>query len=231
MIMKTGTTIKAGVALALASFALASGAVAQDNKLVNVDRPADDAASCKEVNWHQEFVTNYPWASEACRAVILVNGQKWARFEGEFQGLNDDGSFEAEFTSRSDRELGSVTLMPEAGQSVRLGNEEVSFDELDHGQILSFYVPEGAVGFAVEPGVPSTQYVKIVDTSNQARFAAADEAPEAEPVVMAQADPKPVASELPNTAGPLPLIALGGLISLLGGLGLSIRRKLSNRNI
>jgi len=38
-------------------------------------------------------------------------------------------------------------------------------------------------------------------------------------------------SELPNTAGPLPLIALGGLLSLFGGLGLSIRRKLSKRTV
>jgi len=230
--MKPNTTMKAGIALALASFVWAGGAVAQDTQMANVDRPADDAASCNLMKWHEEFVTNYPWAAEACRAVILVNGQKWARFEGEFQGLNDDGSFDAEFISRSNRDLGRVTLMPEDGQSVRLSNEEVSFDELDRGQILSFYVPEGAIGFAVEPGVPSTQYVKIVDTSNQAKFAAADDAPEAEPVVMAQAaDPKPIASELPNTAGPLPLIALGGLMSLLGGLGLSIRRKLSKRNI
>jgi hypothetical protein len=227
--MQSSTTIKAGIALALASFVLASGAAAQDNKMANVDRPADDAASCKEVNWHQEFVTNYPWASEACRSVILVNGQKWARFEGEFQGLNDNGSFDTEFTSRSNRDLGRVTLMPEAGQRVRLDNEEVPFADLDRGQILSFYVPEGAIGFAVEPGVPSTQYVKVVEPSNQAKFAAADDAPKATPVVMAQADPKPVASELPNTAGPLPLIALGGLMSLLGGLGLTVRRSLWKR--
>ena len=233
MIMKASTTIRAGTMLALASFALASGAVAQDNKLVNGDRPADDAASCNEVKWHQEFVTNYPWASEACRSVTIVNGQKWARFEGEFQGLNDNGSFDAEFTSRSNRDLGRVSLMPNVGQRVRLDNEEVAFADLDRGQILSFYVPEGAVGFAVEPGVPSTQYVKVVDTSNQARFAAADDAPKATPVVMAQADPKPapVENRLPNTAGPLPFIALGGLMSLLGGLGLTLRRKVSKHNI
>lgn len=230
---KASTNIRAATVLALASFVLASGAAAQDNKLVNVDRPADDAASCTEVKWNQEFVTSYPWASEACRAVIVVNGQKWARFEGEFQGLNDDGSFNTNFTSRSDRDLGSVTLMPQAGQSVRLANKDVAFGDLDDGQILSFYVPEGAVGFAVEPGVPSTQYVKIVDTSNEDKFAAADDAPKADPVIMAQADPAPtpIASDLPNTAGPLPLIALGGLMSLLGGLGLTIRRRLSKRNI
>jgi len=248
VIKKSSTTIRAGVALALASFVFASGAAAQDNKLVNVDRPADNAASCNELNWHQEIVTSYPWASETCRAVVTVNGAKWARFEGEFQGLNDNGSFDAEFTSRSDKELGSVTLMPAPGQSVRLDNKNVSFADLDRGQILSFYVPEGAIGFAVEPGVPTSQFVKVVDTSEAdrlaaeraaaeraaeaERFAAADDAAKARATEMAQADRDREArdSELPNTAGPLPLIALGGLMSLFGGLGMTVRRKLSKRN-
>lgn len=257
MNMKASTTIRAGTALALAGFVWANGAMAQDNKLVDVKRPADNAASCNELNWHQEFVTSYPWASEACRAVVTVNGKKWARFEGEFQGLNDNGSFDAEFTSRSDRDLGSVTLMPTAGQSVRIDNKNVPFGDLDRGQILSFYVPEGAIGFAVEPGVPDSQFVKVVDTSDAERlaaersaadraaaekaaadkaaaekFAAADEAAQAKATEMAQADRDREAldSELPNTAGPLPLIALGGLMSLFGGLGMTIRRKLSKRN-
>jgi len=195
--------------------------------------------------------------SEACRAVVTVNGKKWARFEGEFQGINDNGSFDTEFTSRSDRELGIVTLMPAPGQSVRLDNKNVPFSDLDRGQVLSFYVPEGAIGFAVEPGVPDSQFVKVVDRSDADRlaaeraaadraaadkaaadraaaekFAAADEAEKARAIEMAQADRdrEAIDSELPNTAGPLPLIALGGLMSLFGGLGLTIRRKLSKRN-
>jgi len=229
---KANTTIKAGTALMLASCVWANAAMAQDNKLTTMDRPADNAASCDGLNWNREFVTNYPWASEACRTVVTVNGQKWARFEGEFQGLNDDGSFDADFTSRSNRDLGTVTLMPTVGQSARIDNKNVPFSDLDDGQILSFYVPESAVGFAIEPGASNTQLVKVVNRSNQDRFAAADERAEAEPVVMAQADTNRdgSASELPNTAGPLPLVALGGLLSLFGGLGLTLRRKTSKRN-
>lgn len=235
MSIKARTTIGAGTALALAGLVWANGVMAQDSKLVGMDRPADDAASCNELNWHKEFVTNYPWASEACRSVVDVNGAKWARFEGEFLGLNDDGSFDAEFLSRSDRELGSVTLMPAPGQTARLQSRKVPFADLERGQILSFYVPEDAVGFAVEPGAPTTQFVKVVDTSDAERFAAADDTPEKAPIVLAQADTDTnrdnLDSDLPDTAGPLPLIALGGLMSLFGGLGLTLRRKLSKRNI
>lgn len=235
MNMKANTMISTGTALALAGLLWANGAMAQDSRLVGVDRPADDAASCNELNWHKEFVTSYPWASEACRSVVTVNGAKWARFEGEFLGINDDGSFDAEFTSRSNRELGSVTLMPAPGQRVRLDDKEVPFADLDRGQVLSFYVPDGAVGFAIEPGAPNSQFVKVVDTSGAARFAAADDTQERAPIVLAQADTDTTRdrldSNLPNTAGPLPLIALGGLMSLFGGLGLTIRRKLSKRNV
>jgi len=225
--MKASIPIKAGTALALAGLVWANSAMAQDSSLVGQDRPADNAASCNELNWHREFVTSYPWASEACREVVTVNGAKWARFEGEFQGINDDGSFDAEFMSRADRNLGSVTLMPTSGQQARLDNRQVAFTDLDQGQILSFYVPEGAVGFAVEPGAPNSQFVRVVDTSEDSPGS----------TMLAQADTDRNAnrdmldSELPNTAGPLPLIALGGLLSLFGGLGLSIRRKLSKRTV
>ena len=242
MNMKSSTTIRAGIALALASFVLASGAMAQDNKLVNKERPKDDAASCEAMVWKQDFVGTYPWVSEACHTVIVVNGERWARFEGKFQGMNDNGSFDAEFVNRSDRELGSVTLMPEDGQLVRLDNEDVRFSDLERDQVLSFYVPEDAVGFSVDPVAPRAKLVKIVDASDEARFAAADDTPDAEPVELAQADVDVDAdvdtdagrdrddAEMPNTAGPLPLIALGGLMSLFGGLGLTIRRRLSKRN-
>lgn len=235
MNMKPSTRIGAGTALALAGLVWANVAMAQDSKLDGMDRPADDAASCNELNWHREFVTSYPWASEACRSVVTVNGAKWARFEGEIRRINDNGSFDAEFISRSDRELGSVTLMPAPGQSVRLDDKDVPFADLDRGQVLSFYVPEGAVGFAAEPGAPNSQFVKVVDTSGAARFAVADDTPEKAPIVLAQADTDTnrdsLDSDLPDTAGPLPLIALGGLLSLFGGLGLTIRRKLSKPNI
>jgi len=221
--MKARTTIKAATVLALASLVWANSAMAQDNSLVNVASTTDNAASCNELNWHREFVTSYPWAAEACREVVTVNGAKWARFEGEFLGINDDGSFDTEFTSRSDGNLGRVTLMPTAGQQARLDNRQVAFADLDDGQVLSFYVPEGAVGFAVEPGAPNSQFVRVADASARA------------PIVLAQADTDTDMdtrdSELPNTAGPLPLIALGGLLSLFGGLGLTMRRKLSDRKV
>lgn len=230
---KTRTMIRAGTVLALTSFVWTGAAMAQDDSAVaDMARPADDAASCKAVNWHKDLVGTYPWVSEACHAVVVVNGENWARFEGKFIRFNNDGSFDTEFVSRSDRELGSVTLMPEPGQRVRIDNQDVRFSDLSRDQVLSFYVPDGAIGFAIEPGVPRTQLVKVVNTTDTSQIEEQDTA-DTEPVQMAQVDSREGerASVLPDTAGPLPLFALGGLMSLLGGLGLTIRRKSLKHNI
>lgn len=229
---KAYTTIRAGTVLMLASFAWTGSAMAQQNtELANMDRPADNAASCEQMNWNREFVGTYPWAAEACHTVIVVNGERWARFEGKFQEINNDGSFDTEFVNRSNRELGRVTLMPGPGQRVRIDNQDVRFSDLSRGQILSFYVPEDAVAFSVDPVAPRTKLVTIVKRTDDTEVAVATTREE-EPILLAQAEPRsePLASELPRTAGPLPLIALGGLMSLFGGLGLTLRRRISKRN-
>ncbi len=222
MITKSKKLIRAGTTLALTGLVWSAGALAQENKAVtDMNRPADNAASCDAMVWHEDFVGTYPWASEACHAVMVVNGENWARFEGKYLGSNRDGSFDTQFVSRTDKNLGRVTLMPEAGQRAHISGEEVRFSDLDRNQVLSFYVPEGAIGFAVEPK-SSSRVVKVVKTTENPVYVE-DEAP----VQMAQADTRSneTATSLPSTAGPLPLFALGGLMSLLGGLGLTIRRK------
>ncbi len=216
---KAKVMIRAGTALALTSFIWAGAAMAQDDTdVTRMPTPADDAASCDEMNWNKELAHNYPWVSEACHAVVVVNGEKWARFEGEFKRANRDGSFDTEFLSRSNRELGRVTLVPRPGQRAHIGNKDVRFSDLSRDQVLSFYVPEGAMGFAVQPGVPSEELAQVAQTADEPQLAQADTREE-EP-----------ASRLPTTAGPLPMIALGGLMALLGGLGMTLRRKLSRRN-
>ena len=49
--------------------------------------------------------------------------------------------------------------------------------------------------------------------------------PPEEPAAEAVAEPAAPAPELPRTASPLPFLAIGGLTSLLAGLGLGLRRR------
>jgi hypothetical protein len=224
---KSSAMIVTRTALALAGFIWAGSTIAQDSEVIsNMDRPADDVASCKAMQWNSELLGTHPWVVEGCHAVVIVNGEKWARFEGKYQRSYSDGSFDTKFNNTANRSLGTVTLTPEPGQRVQLDGQPTRFSDLQRDQVLSFYVPEGAMGFAVEPGVPHDQLVKYVETPRE------EMQEQEEPMQLAAAESRPArsASRLPATAGPLPLFALGGLMSMLGGLGLTLRRKAGKKN-
>ncbi|MDT8450341.1 MAG: hypothetical protein RQ847_09215 [Wenzhouxiangellaceae bacterium] len=180
-------------------------------------RPSSDLSSCQDVEWNTTLLTRYPWVIGSCHEVIVVDGQKWARFEAEFEGMNRDGTFDVDFLNRRGRSQGVVSLKPAINQTVLLDNREYAFSDLRDNQKLNFYVPEGAFAFAVEPGAPRAELVEVVEPRT----------PAAEPVRLAQAETRPArrASTLPATAGPLPLLALGGLLALLGGFGMTMRRR------
>lgn len=183
----------------------------------DMPRPSEDASSCQDVEWNTDLLNRHPWASGSCHEVIVVDGQEWARFEAEFEGMNRDGTFDVDFLNRQGRSQGVVTLKPGTNQTVLLDNREYQFSELPNDQKLNLYVPEGAYAFAVEPGVERDELVEVVE----------DEEPAAEPERLAQAETRSErrATTLPATAGPLPLFALGGMIALLSGLGMTMRRR------
>ncbi|MFU8878618.1 MAG: LPXTG cell wall anchor domain-containing protein [Wenzhouxiangellaceae bacterium] len=189
---------------------------------VDMPRPSTDIASCQDVEWNTSLLTRYPWVKESCHEVIVVDGQNWARFEAEFEGMNRDGTFDVDFLNRRGRSQGVVSLKPRPNQTVLLDNREYAFSDLRDNQKLNFYVPDGAFGFAIEPGAAPEELVEVVEPRT----------PAAEPVRLAQAEPRPAsrATTLPATAGPLPLFALGGLFAMLAGLGMTMRRRSAGSN-
>ncbi|NEZ05016.1 hypothetical protein G4Y73_12730 [Wenzhouxiangella sp. XN201] len=198
--------------------------MAQEQKLASdMPKPQTDRVSCEEVDWHRDILRDYPWVSNACHEAVVVDGEKWARFEAEFQRLNRDGTIVSNFKNDRGRSLGSVSLKPGPNQRVLLDGEPTRFSDLRRGQMLNFYVPEGVYGFTTEPGATDDQLVDIVPTEDPE----ATESPR-----MAQAEPERTQrpARLPATAGPLPIIALGGLLSLLGGATLTMRRRFKKPN-
>lgn len=183
--------------------------------------PEVDRASCEDVDWHRDLLRDYPWVVAACQEAVIVDGQKWARFEAEFQELHRDGAITSDFRNDRGRSLGSVRLMPGENQRVLLDGRPYRFSELKRGQILNFYVPDDIYAFTTVPGAPVADRVRILK-------------PEVveEPAQLAQAEPATTRrpARLPATAGPLPIIALGGLLSLLGGISLTMRRRFTTPN-
>jgi hypothetical protein len=220
MTIKMNDTNGIRIAATLVGCMCAAGASAQRAQLdtENLD-PSVRAASCAAVNWNKDLLEQYPRLAEGCQEVLISDGRKWARFSADLIRTNGDGSVTLNFKDRQDRSMEQLTLMPAAAQRVSIDGRDYRFSELPRGQQLNLYVPEGMYALALMPGAASEQLAQIVPPTQTAQPAPTPRVAQAEP---ARAS---TLRQLPNTAGPLPLVALGGLMSLLGGLGLSLRRR------
>jgi LPXTG-motif cell wall-anchored protein len=77
-------------------------------------------------------------------------------------------------------------------------------------------VPQPEISYTVEP-------MPVIEPPYEPLAPEFVEEPAVEPV--GEPVPEPAPAELPRTATPLPLVAVGGLTSLLAGLGLALRRR------
>lgn len=107
--------------------------------------------------------------------------------------------------------------MPTPGQVAYIDDRPIPFRQLRSRDAVNLHVPEGQYGFATQPGVPHEQVAAIMPATPTAAAT--------QPMVAQRDFP----AELPRTAGPLLWLALGGLLSLLGGLGLTLRRRCAPR--
>ena len=222
MVTKTNTLSGIRIAVTLIGVIGASVAGAQQKPDAgNLPQPRVQSASCAEVAWNRDLLAQYPRIAEGCHEVVIADGGKWARFEADLVRSNRDGSVTLEFKDRQGRSMEELTLMPAPEQRVSIDGRNYRFSELVRNQKLNLYVPEGIFGIAGTPGAPTEQLAQIVREPVQ--VAQADRAP-APAGQLAQVDRAP-AQTLPSTAGPLPLLVLAGLMSLLGGLGMTIRRR------
>lgn len=203
---------------ALLGLALASTAVAQSQEF---PRERTSAKSCANVNWNKMMLQDYPSLVDACQEVIIVDGQTWARFAAKLVRVEPNGNVIFSVRDKRDRSIEEVVLVPAPGQVAYIDNRPTPFRNLRRADTFSLYVPENQYGFATKPGVPPEQLAKVAAPAELARPASAAPMTTTETAV-ARRDTSPAV--LPTTAGPLPWLVLAGSLSLLGGLGLTLRR-------
>ena len=216
----------------LLGLAGSGNAIAQQETGASMPRPGTDRASCNDIEWHRDMLRDYPWVADACHEAVTVDGQKWARLEAEFQTFSGDGVLSSNFRDDRGRSLGSIDLMPDSDQRVLLDGRPRKFSELRRGQVLNFYVPQGGYSFATEPAATPAAQLRLAERrdeqqrlDDQRRADQRRNEPAQRQLAQADQSASTRPTVLPATAGPLPLLALGGVMSLLGGLALSTRRR------
>jgi len=157
---------------------------------------------CNSVTWSERALATYPTIASACQGVEVRNGKKYVKFEGTLKkNVNRGQQLVVNF-----KDGGEVTLSPPPETSLYLNGKKTPVSELERGSDLKFYIAEDRLAAQFpETETASARLVVI-------------------PIVVRGTSDQQLAS-LPSTAGPLPLVALGGLLSLgLGGL-LSLYRR------
>lgn len=173
-------------------------------------------ASCDDLDWNADMRRNHPMLIDGCREVVMVDDESWARFAANFVRIESNGDVTFNVHDQRERVIQEVTLDPAPGQVAYIDNRATPFSQLRTTDRISLYVPEGQYGFVTQPA-PDEDLAMVVEPDNTPVATTTDDRR------VAQRDTN--RSVLPTTAGPLPWLALGGLMSMLGGLGLTLRRR------
>jgi len=199
----------------LLGLALATSAVAQEGQQ-DFPREGTSAVSCENVSWNENMLRNHPRLIEACKEVVEVDGQSWARFDAKFVEIERDGDVVFSVRDRRDRSVEEVTLKPASGQVAYINDRATPFRQLRTTDLINLYVPEGEYGFMTQPGAPREQMASVAP-----RPAAAPATTER---TVAQRETTTRPAVLPATASSMPWFALMGFLSLFAGMILTMRR-------
>jgi hypothetical protein len=156
---------------------------------------------CDGIQWSQRALTMYPTIASACQSVEERNGKTFVKFQGTLKkNVNRGQQLVVNF-----KDGGDVTLTPPPETSFYVDGKKTKVADLQRGSELNFYIAEDRLAAQIPETEVQTARLVIVP-------------------LVANEEPERMAS-LPSTAGPLPLLGLGGMLSLgFGGL-LSLYRR------
>jgi hypothetical protein len=176
--------------------ACASAATAQTSVGRSFTAVSND---CDAITWSERAVATYPNIASACQSVEERNGKKYVKFSGTVKSSENRGQrLVVNF-----KDGGEVTLTPPPETSLYVKGKKTPISDLVRGDELNFYIAEDRLAAQFpETEVQSARLIFV-------------------PIVIREQQ----LASLPSTAGPLPLLALAGTLSLgLGGL-LSLYRR------
>jgi hypothetical protein len=176
---------------------------------------AQQPAACQRVEFSEDVLARFPNIRDACLDVIEKDGQQLAVVKADLvRATARRMHVRVKLPDGSHSELRSINVKP--GLRLNINGRQTPIEEVAIGQELTAYVHVTDPGIALAPAEP-TAPVELTPVP------AAAPAPEPEQTVAAAETP-----EMPQTAGPLPLVAAAGVGLLAFGAGLAwVRRRIS----
>ena len=167
--------------------------------------PSLAQGNCGNIQFSSEITRQLPQARNACLEVVTREGQQYAHFQARVVRVQGN-TVEAEFKLPDGTYASPVAVTPNPDSRVKIQGRTYRYRDLSRGQELDVYVPPDRWEIAVHE--PEVEFVAATTVTT---FAIAQPAP-----------------SLPRTASPLPLLgALGGLLTALGFVVMTVRRRFS----
>lgn len=165
---------------------------------------------CEDVTWSKETLAKYPRIADACQSVTQRDGKYFVVFSGTVRTVSDSGrSLTMDFKD-GDR----VTLNPPPDMRFNIDGKATRARDLRRGDQLNFYVPQDRLVAQIPEGERISAPIPITHWQPQ-RVA-----------LVPSAKLSRTGPELPKTASNLPCVAVGGLLLIALGAGMSTRRYL-----
>jgi hypothetical protein len=169
-------------------------------------QPSMAQGNCGNIQFTGDITNRFPQARNACLDVVTREGQQYAHFQARVARVQGN-TVEAEFKLPDGTYSRPISVTPAADARVKIQGRTYRYRDLSRGQELDLYVPPDRWEIAV----PNDPEVEFVAATTVTTFAIAQPAP-----------------SLPRTASPLPLLgALGGLLTALGFVVMTVRRRFS----
>jgi hypothetical protein len=184
----------------LASLTLFGGLAATQSALAQ--------GGCGNVTFTGTVAQRFPEAKDACLEMVTKNGQQFAHFKGEIEGVSGN-QVRARFKLPNGQYSKTYAFTPDPATRININGTRYRFSELSRGQQLDVYLPPDRWEF----DVPQTESFASAAPADVVRIT----------TITVAASPT-----LPKTASSVPLVGLLSVALLALGTGLTlIRRRLS----
>jgi hypothetical protein len=153
--MKTILTIVAASAAVLGAVALTSPALAAEG--------AKPGPNCTNIVYDAEFLKAYPRAAAACQEVVESNGKRAVRFTANVAKAEKD-HIQLTFLNSMGKPIQptmTLTLLPQAGQTLRVNGKDVDYSKLSKGDKVDFWVPEKTLGVISNPNATAVSTIVL----------------------------------------------------------------------